>query len=396
MTSLANDVDFAVGVGAIRDLLERNGIEPSEVGKLHRIKDVRLYQGLAKIAQRDAEGNQIGEVLEVKDMASIVLSPKWEEGPEWPVVQPGPLFKAPKIEVTTLAGDDYKEGIILPDMQIGFYHGIDGELISTHDDRAIDLVLQIIKTMDPDLVVMVGDNLDFPEMGKYRLSPAFSQTTQAALDYATELMYRIRKAAPRAVIKWLAGNHEERLPNYLLDNAAAAFGLRQGKHPLLPETDSRYPVLSVPHLCHLDLSGIEYLPGYPANDFWINERLKVIHGKFVKSNGSTSHKYLASEKVSVLYGHIHRVEDNLRTFDKWDGASTIRAASPGTLAKIDGPVPSTKGGLDLYGRPLTVVEDWQQGFGVVKYRNSGSHQFFYHNHPIIDYMVDFHDKVYVG
>lgn len=390
--SLANDVDFAVGEGVIRDLLERNGITPSEVGQLHRVKDVRLYQGLAKIKGFNEEGDEV-ENLEVKDMASVVLHPKWEQGPEWPVVQPGPLFKAPVVK-TKENKSGWKSGIVIPDMQIGYYHGTNGDLVATHDPDAIDLVLQVVKKENPDLVVMVGDNLDFPEFGRYRLSPAFSQTTQASIEYTTEVMYRFRQAAPNARIVWLAGNHDERLPLYILDNAGAAFGLSQGKHPQLPENETDYPVLSIPHLCRLDLSGVEYLPGYPANDFWINERLKVIHGKFVKSRGSTSHKYLDAEKVSVIYGHIHRIEDNLRTFDKWNGPSTIRAASPGTLAKTTGEVPSTKGGTDLHGRPLTVVEDWQQGFGHIMYKDTGEHEFFYHNHHIVNGMVDFNGKVY--
>ena len=390
--SLAHDVDFAVGEGVIRDLLERNGITPDEVGRLHRIKDVRVYQGLAKIKSLDEEGNEV-EKLEVQDMASVVLHPKWEEGPEWPVVQPGPLFKPPTVKVREHEGA-WKEAFIIPDMQIGYYHGPDGELISTHDETAIDLVLQIIKKQKPDMIVMVGDNMDFPEFGRYRLSPAFAQTTQASIEYATTLMYRFRTAAPQAQIIWLAGNHDERLPLYIMDNAGAAFGLKQGKHPLLPDGPENYPVLSIPHLLHLDLSGVEYLPGYPANEFWINERLKVIHGKFVKSRGSTSHKYLDTEKASVIYGHIHRIEDNLRTFDKWGGSTTIRAASPGTLARTTGAVPSTKGGLDLYGRPLTAVEDWQQGFGHVRFKDTGEHEFFYHNHHIVNGMVDFNGKVY--
>jgi len=387
-----NDIDFAVGEGAVRDLLDRSGISPSEVGRLHRVKDVRLYQGLAKVASIDEEGNAVEE-LQVKDMASVVLHPAWEDGPEWPVIQPGPAVKVsiPKIKPNT---DTWKHGLILPDMQVGYYHGPDGELVSTHDERAIDLALQIIKKDNPSLIVLVGDNLDLPEFGRYRVSQAYSATTQAALNYTTELMWRIRQAAPNATIKWLAGNHEERLPNYIMDNAGAAFGLKQGKHPALPATESKYPVLSVPHLCHLDESDVEYLPGYPANEYWINERLKIIHGKFVKSRGSTSHKYLDTERVSVVYGHIHRIEDNHRTLDKWGGSSTIRAASPGCLAKCDGAVPSTKGGLDLYGRPLTVVEDWQQGIASVLYKDDGDHQFHYNNHPFIDYTVEFRGKIY--
>lgn len=389
MSDLANDVDFAVGVGAIRDLLERNGIEPSEVGQLHRIKDVRLYQGLAKVDSFDGQGNVVGQELEVKDMVSVVLSPKWEEGPEWPVVQPGPQYKLPappKPKKESVKGWD--QAVIWPDMQIGYYYGKKGELVPTHDEKAIDLALVITKSVNPQKVVLVGDNLDLPEMGRYRLSPAFFRTTQASIDYATELMFRIREAAPEAEILWLAGNHEERLVNYIMDNAVAAFGLRQGSRP-----DS-FPVLSVPHLCRLDEMGVTYLEGYPANDYWINERLRVIHGDKVKSSGSTAHKYLDTLKTSVIYGHIHRREWAERSFVKWDGPKTIMAASPGTLARVDGAVPSTKGGVDLHGRPLTVVEDWQQGIAVVTYEATGDHRFFYTQVPFHGGTTEFRGKVY--
>jgi len=143
---------------------------------------------------------------------------------------------------------------------------------------------------------MVGDNLDAPEFGKYRLSPAFQRTMQASIDRATLLCFQLRALAPEAEIVWLAGNHEERLPNYLMDNAVAAFGLRQGKKP-----DS-WPVLSVPFLCRMDESNVDYRAGYPASHCWINQRLRVIHGDKVASGGSTAHKYLANEKTSVLYG----------------------------------------------------------------------------------------------
>ena len=388
MSDLVNDVDFAVGIGAIRDLLERNGIEPSEVGQLHRIKDVRLYQGLAKVDEFDAEGKLVGQDLKVQDMVSVVLSPKWEEGPQWPVVQPGPQYKLPAVKVTKEKTTSWNQAVIFPDMQIGYYYGKNGELVATHDETAIDLALAITKSVNPQKVILVGDNLDLPEMGRYRLSPAFNRTTQASIDYATELMFRIRDAAPEAEIVWLAGNHEERLVNYILDNASAAFGLRQGARP-----DS-FPVLSVPHLCRLDEMGVTYLEGYPANDYWINERLRVIHGDKVKSNGSTAHKYLDSLKTSVIYGHIHRREWAERSFVKWDGAKTIMAASPGTLARVDGAVPSTRGGLDIHGRPLTVVEDWQQGIAVVTYEDHDEHRFFYTQVPFHGGMAEFRGKLF--
>jgi hypothetical protein len=169
---------------------------------------------------------------------------------------------------------------------------------------------------------------------------------------------QLRAASPEARIYWLAGNHEERLVNYLIDNAQAAFGLKRGNAP------ESWPVLSVPFLCRFDEYGVEYVPGYPAGQVWVNQKLRCIHGTKAKSNGSTAHQYLAHEKTSVLYGHVHRREWAEQTREDYDGPKTILAASAGCLARVDGAVPSTKGGIDLDGRPLTVTENWQQGFPI--------------------------------
>ena len=335
-------------LGKLAALLERHDIDVDEIGD---IKKVSLYQSLTK----DADGE-----AQIHDLVGIQISPAWEEGPAWPVIQPGPTVKLPKVS-TSKKKAGLKTCVVLPDMQIGYYRDKSGELTPTHDEAAIALATEIVKDTNPDLVVLVGDNLDLPELGKYRVTPAFQQTTQAAVDRATEVCALIRAAAPNAEIKWLAGNHEERLTNFMLDNAAAAFGIRPGKAP-----DS-WPVLSVPNLCRLDDYDIEYLAGYPASCLWINEHIKVIHGDLVRSGSSTAHAYLKREKVSVLYGHIHRREWAEQTREDYDGPRTVLAASPGCLARIDGAVPSTKGGTDLDGRPLTRYEDWQQGLSVVQY-----------------------------
>jgi hypothetical protein len=234
------------------------------------------------------------------------------------------------------------------------------------------VALQIVRHEQPDLVVLVGDNADFAEFGKYRLTPAFARTTQATVDRLAMLCAELRAAAPFARIVWLAGNHEERLPNYLLDNASAAFGLRVGNAP------TSWPVMSMPVLCRMDEFSVEYMPGYPASSVWINDRLRVVHGVRVASGGSTAHKYLGAEKVSVIYGHVHRREYGARTREDRDGSREVMAGSPGCLARIDGVVPSTKGGTDLDGRPVRRHEDWQQGVAVVRYE-VGDGRFSYHN-----------------
>lgn len=351
-------------LGKIADLLDRQGISVDEVGKINRVS---LYQSLTK--------NDDGEA-EVHDLIGLQFSPAWETGPQF-----DPVRQGPPVKVTCRPGkglpkpDGMETAVILPDMQIGYYRAADGALEPTHDEQAISIAESIIVALQPDQIVLVGDNLDAPEFGKYRLSPAFAQTTQASIDRATELCFRLRSLAPNSRITWIAGNHEERISNATLDNLKAAFGIKRGLAP-----DS-LPVLSIPFLCRMDEAQIDYKPGYPAGSHWINERLRVIHGDKVASGGSTAHKYLANSKTSVVYGHIHRREWAERSREDFDGAKTILAASPGTLARCDGSVPSTKGGLDLEGRPLPITEDWQQGLAVVTYQ-PGDGEFWYEQIPI--------------
>lgn len=347
-------------LGRIADLLERNGISVDDIG---RVQKVNLWQGFLK----DADGE-----AQVVDLAGVTLSPAWEDGPQWPVVQPAPLYRLPASKATKAAADGWQTAVIIPDMQVGYFRNAAGELEPLMDERAWAIALAIIRDANPDLVVFVGDNADFVEFGKYRHTPAFQITTQPTIDRLGLVCAETRAAAPRARIVWLAGNHEERLPNMLLDNARAAFGLRKANTP------ESWPVLSVPYLCHFDAYGVEYLPGYPASHLWINDRLKVIHGELVKSGGSTAHAYLAREKVSVIYGHVHRREYGARTREDRDGPKEIMAASPGCLARRDGVVPSTKGGTDLDGRPIQRHEDWQQGVAVVRYED-GDGRFTYDN-----------------
>ena len=369
------NVPTKASIGKLAELLDRQDIDINQIGD---IKKVSVYQSLTK----DAEGDP-----HIHDLVGIQISPSWETGPDWPVMTPGPKVVLPKNATKKKKATAFKKCVVFPDMQIGYFRNRDGELEATHDEGAINIALSICKDVNPDKVALIGDNLDLPELGKYRLSPAFQQTTQASIDRATEICAAVREAAPNAEIQWLAGNHEERLTNFMLDNAMAAFGIRQGNKP------STWPVLSIPNLCRLDDYDIEYLSGYPASTIWINEHIKVIHGDIVRSGGSTAHAYLKREKISVIYGHIHRREWAEMTRNDFDGPKIVTAMSPGCLARIDGAVPSTKGGTDLDGRPLTRYEDWQQGLAVVDYEE-GDGKFNLEMITIRDGWALYRDKEY--
>jgi len=101
--------------------------------------------------------------------------------PAWPVIQPGKRYTVPTLNPKPIRQGEYQTAVILPDMQIGYFHQHGGNLEPIHDERAIEVALHIIKASKPAQIVLVGDNLDLCEFGKYRYTPAFARTTQAAI-----------------------------------------------------------------------------------------------------------------------------------------------------------------------------------------------------------------------
>ena len=354
-------------LGKLAELLERNGIEVEEIGKVER---VNVWQGFYK----DAEG-----VAHTVDMAGVALSPKWAEGPAWPVVQ-----RAPKVSVRggssgarRKLAEPWRRVAILPDMQIGYYRDPRDGLHPIHDEAAIEVAFRVCEAAGVEEIVFLGDNFDAVEVGKYRSGPAWQRTTQAALDRVAEVSAWARRVVgKRGRLVYLAGNHEERLPNFVLDNAAAAFGLRRAGRP------AEWPVLSVPYLCRLEEHGVEFVAGWPANRHWINQRLVAVHGHLVSSR-STAHAYLERQRVSIVYGHIHRREWAEVTRENFGESSTVVAFSPGCLARVDGAVPSTKSGRDADGMPVRAIENWQQGLAIVDYVADDG-RFTPHQVPIFD------------
>ena len=372
LKGLAKEQNSKKTLNDIAAMLERKGIDPSEVGSIQKVS---LYQSVTK-------NPDTGEAI-VHDLQAIQFSPSWDSGPQWPLMEQGPKIQLQKPRTKSNPPKQWEVAVIVPDIQIGFYRkSLDSvELEPIHDEAAIAVALGVIEEMNPDQVIMVGDNLDFAEFGKYLTAAPFKQMVQASIDRATMLCAQIRAAAPRAKITWIAGNHEARMARYIQTNAEASFGITRGRAN--DELREGWPVLSVPFLCRMDEFGVDYLPGYPESAHYINSNLMIVHGDKVVSNNSTTKKYLDNERISVIYGHIHRNELAYRTYRTDQGPRTIMAASPGCLCRVDGAVPSTKSGMDEFGRPLLQgAENWQQGLGIVTYQPYGQGNEWFNYEPM--------------
>ena len=335
--------------GMLDETLDQLNINPSFVKGFR----VSQWDGMIK--------NNQGE-MEIKKLRGLSLVAEARDfTPSWPPVTRVESIVAPPSERKESTGS-YERCVILPDPQIGFLRYRDGSMEAIHDTSAIDIALQIIQDVKPNKVVCLGDYLDLAEWSKYEQSPEFAATTQAAIEYGHRLLSTIRQMLPDAEIVVLEGNHDRRLERTIKNNAMHAFGLRRAADT------TNWPVLSLPYLMAFDQLNVNYVEGYPAGRYWINHRLQAKHGHIVRSGGSTAKVIADDERVSTVFGHVHRIETHFKTTNTYEGGKTNCAFTPGTLARIDGTVPSVKGSQDLNGRPVRNFENWQQGIAVVDYQ----------------------------
>jgi len=291
------------------------------------------------------------------------------------VIKPSTISKPKK-------NDGWKLAALLPDTQIGYRVYEDGSVIEFHDERAIDIAMQIVayanEQFGVDTIVNLGDTLDLPAQSRHHQEIAFQNSTNIAIQRAYEYLAQQRATVPDAEIVFLEGNHDCRIYKYLSENAPAVANMRRAG-----ETPDAHPVNSLPHLLRMDELNIVYASGYPAGEYWLNENLRCIHGDRVNSSGSTAMKYINSNHhVSVIYGHIHRIEMLYHTNHTSTGPARNAAFSPGCLCRVDGSVPSVKGGVTPNETPVKYWENWQQGIGFAWYKDSG--EFTLLSVPIID------------
>ena len=250
--------------------------------------------------------------------------------------------------------------LFLTDTQTGYRRTGAGELEPFHDEEALSACLSLAAEVQPDIIVHGGDDLDFPVLSRFAAESGFLDTLRPALNRRHRHLAELRALVPNHVAYQLEGNHEARLPRTLAKQVPELADLRPAGGD-----GQDWPLLSVPRLLRLDEVGVQYVSGYPAAELVISPKLRCIHGQQVKSDGSTAALVVRSALTNTLYGHTHRMEyASVR-----DREGTPRwAASPGTLARVDGAVPSFHGAVSgKTGESIRRHESWTQGAAVVSW-----------------------------
>lgn len=291
-------------------------------------------------------------------------------GPDWPVIQPAEPVSVISMGSIDPIGqiDGLKVALKCADTQIGFRVLPDGTLDPFHDDAAMTVFVEAVRAYQPAKVTILGDFLDLPAQGRFAQEAAFARTTQLAINRGHAFLAELRSAAPEAEIIVIEGNHDLRMQNFIQNNALAAFGLKRAEMP------EEWPVMSLPHLLRLDDLDVRYIDAYPAATDWDNSSTRNIHGTKVNSKGSTTSQYVHElPHISTWAGHTHRCEITYHTvLGEYGAPIESYAANPGVLCRVDGAVPSVHGAIGADGVPARIVENWQQGFGVLYFNESES------------------------
>lgn len=233
--------------------------------------------------------------------------------------------------------------------------------IPFQDERAVALFHRAIVASQPDNIVLVGDMLDLPGMGKFEIRSEWVGMANDSIQRYHDMLAQIRADAPNARIYSIHGNHEQRWVNYISRNANEVLQIRKA--------NQKIGSLTLQNLIGYEELEVDYIDGWPAGTLWLEDNLKFFHGTETQTGGRNAAAYLSKERETTIYGHSHRQEVAFRTFPARDGAKyDVGAASPGALCKVDGSVPGRGTTYDAEGQHVPKAPNWQQGILLIDHK----------------------------
>lgn len=224
-----------------------------------------------------------------------------------------------------------KKVICIPDIQA-----------PAHDQQAVDTAVAIVKGEKPDVVIFIGDLVDFKSISKYKPTDwaESSLTASEEIAAANAVLDQFDRAIPNHAQKvFIEGNHDRRLSLYFVQNAT--------------KLGCDFKGISIQEQLHLDKRGFKYVP-VGQQPYRIGH-LGFIHGWY--TNKYHAHKTVSEGRESLMYGHSHDYQ--VFTGKHLDREAPSIAMSVGCLCQF------RQGYLE--GRPM----NWSHGVGLIQIDEKG-------------------------
>jgi hypothetical protein len=213
-----------------------------------------------------------------------------------------------------------------------------------YDKRTHKAFLEFLHDFQPTTGIVNGDLVDLEGLSKFRTSPSKRMSVVDDIKAGRQILEDYINASPDTDWHLTAGNHEERLENFLIDHA-----------PELTEL----PGLTLEELLGVDELGVTYHGPYGAGVDW--HTIHVYHGKAVSSFSSYSaRKEFDINLTSGITGHTQRLGQYYFT----DGRGRVHVwFEAGCMCEINprNAPPSGRGPRQ---------NNWQQGFVVVYWESN--------------------------
>lgn len=197
------------------------------------------------------------------------------------------------------------------------------------DNKAIECFLKEVENKKPDIIVLNGDLLDFYRLSRFTKDPSGKDPAEE-IEMCREFLHRLRNIT-QAPVYYTIGNHETRLEKYILDQAPMIACLMDNVFQVIKTDD-------------INIVGCSRLT--------INDNFVFEHGTRLGSKtGLSAIKELEAHYLSGATGHTHR----LARYSTRKSGKRFTWLETGCLCDLS---------------PEYMVDpDWEQGFGIVEFKN---------------------------
>lgn len=219
------------------------------------------------------------------------------------------------------------------------------------DPFALEVFIDTIKMVQPDIIILNGDIFDFPQISRHRQMPGhFHLNLHQEREFGRkEIMQRVRNAAPDATIYFLIGNHEYRLVSYLADAAPRLAGLPE----LQFDTFLGIHEFEMSLVCQSSfLAPTAAARKLDKRDNWLK-----LFDCYVATHGTSCAKFAADVEMNGAFrmsgtsGHTHRPQ-----------IITSNSLGTGAISWMSTPMLA---GFAVGRDYVSTPSSWNMGFGVV-------------------------------